>query len=309
MFFTFILVSALYFGDADWTGMPADAAGIACGATGAALTDDPAFFNPAMLPFVKTQWAKISYYGIKEERPYVMPRSGEFRAYGGKYINSLTAVTSGTAFFWRLLGAETADEVTGNTRTIASLRAEEAGMSFAIRDSDFYSFSAGASLKYFHASYRELTTPDTGSFSADSVRYRAFPAHGLFLDAGIAYALSNLTLGVSARNLAGKIFHDEISLSRSYRAGASLSVKYAALSYDFEYSEADYKITHHFCARSYLGPLSIFLGYAEKEDEKTAAFGYSLFYDRYSVSFSLWGPAENLKNEYLDYYLSIGAHF
>ncbi|MBN1619465.1 hypothetical protein JW890_01970 [candidate division WOR-3 bacterium] len=308
MFFTFILVSALYFEGTDFRGMPSDAAGIACGGTGAALTDDPAFFNPAMLPFVKTQWAKISYYGIKEERP-VFARSGEFTAYSGKYINSLTAVTSGTAFFWRLLGAETADEVIGNNQTRASLRAEEAGMSFAIRDSDFYSFSAGASLKYFHASYRELTSPDTGSFTSDSVSYRSFPAHGLYLDAGIAYALPNFTLGVSAKNLAGKMFHDEISLSRSYRAGASLSAKFAALSYDFEYSETDYKITHHFCARSYLGPLSLFLGYAEKEDDKTAAFGYSLFYNRYSVSFSLWGPAENLKNEYMDYYLSIGASF
>lgn len=308
MFLTFFLVVGFFFERPGYFGMPTSAYSLGCGGTGTALTDDPVFYNPAMLPFSNYSSVLVSYYGVRD-RDSACPGFGEYSAYDGKYVNSVLISSPQTAFYWRILEAERVDTAFSGRKTDALLRADEAGLSFAIRDADLSSFSVGGTIKYFHASYREISYPDSGHFAEDSLVFRSFPAHGFFVDAGLAVVVSYFAMGVSAKNFAGKVFDDEISVPASYRAGISMSMKYASAAYDFEYSEKDWSVIHHYCIQAFYGPAKASAGYVEKDGAKLVSFGTSFARDRYIVSAACWGQTDDFKADRLDYYFSIGARF
>ncbi|MBN1151260.1 hypothetical protein JXA84_08595 [candidate division WOR-3 bacterium] len=306
MFLTFFLAISFLFENSGFYGMPSSATALSCGGAGTALCEDPVYYNPAMLVFSNKSALLVSFYQ-KNDKPW--KGFGEFSTPEGTYINSILAYTPQNAYFWRILEARVMDTIADGRRIDAHFRADEAGMSFAMRDSDIYCFSIGGTIKYSHFSYREVSYPDSGQFFSDSLIIKSFPAHGVYADAGMALCIPGIALGVSAKNLFGKVFKDEIDLPAQYRAGVSFFSKHFSTAYDIVYWEIDEDISHHFCLKAGYGPIISYSGYACREDEKIASFGLSLNYQKYFLSSALWGPADNFQSDSLDFYFSAGVLF
>lgn len=305
MILLILLLAQINLGDLYYSGMPSNASSLAKGGCGVALLDDPAYYNPAMLNFLNTQKIEFSFsnYFTKNNNYYSKNFPG-ISSIDGKFTNSAIFSTKQIAVFWRLLEYIETDSIIDDSYINSNLRVDEAGFSLPVSDPSFSNLAFGFSLKYIHISSRELKYSIIDTISQDNIYYNNFSAQGFYSDIGCAYILNNIGFGISARNLFGKIWNENISFPTIYRAGISYNEKYYSLSYDFEYNENKYDKINHFNLSAKYYPLIINFGVSNIDDIDYYSSGFLLNTKKNIISIALWGTEEDFNNDKYSIYLS-----
>lgn len=305
MFLILILISDIFFGNMVFTGLPTNASSIAEGACGVASISDPAYFNPAFLVYSNNNFI-ISFNGISTGNTdyYSYPLPG-FSPIQGKFLNSITLMSPKFAIFWRIL--ENREFTESDTNYIrATFRADEFGISIPIQDTALSNFSIGLNLKYIHISYSELTYPNTNQVPTDEITYISYPAHGFYTDIGIGYIFGGMSFGISARNLFGKIWKDDLIIPTVYRTGFGWQNNFISLGYDFEYQMEGYNNLNHFKFKFISDKTAFNFGLILDNIDITYTTGIQFNYSLFNISLALWGTENEIKNRDYRTYFSIG---
>ncbi|MGC9365730.1 MAG: hypothetical protein ACP5FK_01645 [bacterium] len=309
MILVLLIIAQLNVNDYGYTGLPSNAALLGAAGCGVANVIDPVFYNPAYCavnPYQGIYFSVVNYQRKQENIfSYPYPALSDIT---GKFINSATLYSRNTAVFWRILEFNEVDSLVNDYTHHFNIRADEFGLGYAIRDADFYNFMIGFNIKYIHISTDHLYYPRQNNINPSDIIHDKTSSHGIYTDLGLGYKFNIITLGISSRNLWGKIFSADYSLPPVYLGGVNIHNKYFSGGYQFQYRDKFYQYSHHYYLGFQYYNFAVNLGRIDEKDNITYTSGISWKYHPAFVSLAFWSEEVSFNEDYR-VYLTLGFKF